>query len=642
MLIQRKKRSKVRAWIVGSLLIPVNCYWIIQMEEVRHAPGATLFSLFFNAVFTLLILCLLNLGLRRFAPKISFDNEELLTIYIMVNMATAICSIGMVPILLPVISHAFWGATPENEWSQLFHRHIPRWLVVDDQSVLKGYYRGEASLYHTTKNLATWIPPLLWWSFFIFVLIFVMLCINVIVRRRWIEQEKLSYPIAEIPLNLVNSDFYNRWLWVGFAIAAGISLINGLHFLHPGFPGLTFVKRHSIGYIFTDKPWNALRAMRISFIPSIIGLSFFMPLDLLFSCWFFYFYWQGMRIFGAIVGWRTYPGYGAHAYIVQESVGAYLAILVIAIWRGRRHFLKKVKKGVIENSAKNDRANVPMSYRMAWSGIICGIGILILFCYRAGMSISVAMLFLIFYYAISTAVTRIRAEIGFPQHDLHFGGPVQVITSSVGTANLSGSTLGALPLFWFISRWFISHIMPHQLEGFRMSERVGMSNKRTLWSVIIGSAVGIAATFWLLLHVSYKVGIDNIPYMSLAWAREPWLYLQQWLRSPTEMDYNYIGLVGLGFAFALFLAIMRMLFLWWPLHPIGYAVAGSYGMSYLWSCMLVSWVLKWLILRYGGLKGYRQAAPLFLGLVLGEFSVTGIWTIIGIALNLPRLYQFWI
>ena len=253
------------------------------------------------------------------------------------------------------------------------------------------------------------------------------------------------------------------------------------------------------------------------------------------------------------------------------------------------------------------------------------------------MSIKVAILFLLFYYAISTAITRLRAEVGFPKHDVHFGGPIQMITSSVGTANLTRSTLGAMPLFWFISRLFLGHIMPHQLEGFKISDKNGMSNQRTLWSMLLGSAVGIVAALWILLHISYKVGLDNMPYPSLyAWAREPWLYLQQWLLNPTKMDYHHIGLVGLGFAFALVLAIMRTRFLWWPLHPIGYAVAGSYGMSFLWSCMLVSWVLKWFILRYGGIKRYRQAAPLFLGLILGEFSVVGIRTIIGIALNLPR------
>jgi len=290
-----KNRSYTRAWIIGLLLIPINCYWIVQMEEVRRAAGATVFSLFFNTIFTLWVLFLLNWSLRRFAPQISLNNRELLTVYLMVNMVTAMCSYGMLPILLPVMTYVFWGASRENEWRELFHRDLPRWLMVDDPSVLAEYYRGEASLY-TTRNLTAWLPPLLWWSLVTFVLIFVMLCINIILRRQWIEHEKLSYPIAEIPLNLVNPNFYSRLMWLGFALAAGINLINGLHFLHPNLPALAFFKRKSIGYIFTEKPWSALRAMRISFIPSIIGLSFFMPLNLLFSCWFFYFYWQGMRI----------------------------------------------------------------------------------------------------------------------------------------------------------------------------------------------------------------------------------------------------------------------------------------------------------------------------------------------------------
>lgn len=64
-------------------------------------------------------------------------------------------------------------------------------------------------------------------------------------------------------------------------------------------------------------------------------------------------------------------------------------------------------------------------------------------------------------------------------------------------------------------------------------------------------------------------------------------------------------------------------------------------MSFLWTCLLVAWILKWFILRYGGIIRYRQFAPLFLGLILGEFSVTGIWTILGLCLNWPELYNFW-
>ena len=609
------------------------------MEEIRRGGGATAFSLFFNAVFTLWALFLFNKGLRRWAPKIAFDTRELLTVYIMVNMVTALCSIAaMLPVLPSVLTYAFWGATEENEWRQMFHKDLPEWLVVNEPSVLRDYYLGEASLY-TAKNLAAWMTPLLWWTFFTCVLLFVMLCINVIVRRQWIEQEKLAYPIAEIPLNLVQSGGYSRLLWIGFAIAAGINIVNGIHFLDSSFPGLTFFKFRHIGYIFTEKPWTALRAMRVSFMPSIIGLSFFMPLDLLFSCWFFYLYWQGMRVVGVMLGWQKYPAYGRHAYIVQESVGAYLAVLAIAIWRGRQHFIQTMQRPTIENR-ETERSNTPISYRMAWCGMGCGLVILILFCYKAGMEMSVAIAFVLFYYILSTAITRLRAEFGFPAHDVHFGGPAQMITSAVGTANLTQGTRATLPLFWYISRMYLGHIMPHQLEGFKIASRSRMSYHTTFWSMLLGGTFGTVVALWLLLHLGFKFGLDNIPYPG--WGREAWSYLQEWLRRPTEVDYYHMVLMGFGAVVASFLTFMRARFVWWPLHPMGYAVAGSYGMSFVWSCMLVSWVLKWLILRHGGIKQYRKAVPLFLGLILGEFSVASIWTIVGIAMNLPRIYNFWI
>ena len=159
-------QSIARAWMVGVCLIAMNCYWLIQMESLRRAFGATFFSLFFNAVFTLWMLFLLNRLLHRYTPKLAFDNRELLTIYIMVNMVSSLCSYTAQLTVIPhVITYPFWGATPENDWRQLFHKDLPQWLVVEEPSVLIGYYRGEANLY-TARHLAAWLPPLLWWSFF--------------------------------------------------------------------------------------------------------------------------------------------------------------------------------------------------------------------------------------------------------------------------------------------------------------------------------------------------------------------------------------------------------------------------------------------------------------------------------------------
>ena len=63
-------------------------------------------------------------------------------------------------------------------------------------------------------------------------------------------------------------------------------------------------------------------------------------------------------------------------------------------------------------------------------------------------------------------------------------------------------------------------------------------------------------------------------------------------------------------------------------------------MHQLWMCMFIAWTIKLLLLRYGGLRLYRQAVPLFLGLILGECVMGSLWTIIGILLNM-QTYAFW-
>jgi len=69
------------------------------------------------------------------------------------------------------------------------------------------------------------------WAVFLFILVFVMLCINAILRRQWIERERLTYPIIQLPLEMATSRgaasiFRNRLMWIGFSIAAGIDIRN--------------------------------------------------------------------------------------------------------------------------------------------------------------------------------------------------------------------------------------------------------------------------------------------------------------------------------------------------------------------------------------------------------------------------------
>ena len=640
----RKKDSgfTAKALIIGILLIPVNCYWVVGGESVYNSYSPSGVALFSNVVFTIFVLVIFNLLIERFLRHLILTQAELLTIYVMLCMATSIGGHGFVQILPPLMGHAFWFATSENEWQQLFFRYLPAWLIVSDKTVLKGYYQGDSNLY-LYEHIKTWLTPLLWWSAFVFAFIFVMLCINIIVRKQWIDQDKLAYPIIQLPLALTRQEnssrlLGSRLLWIGFAVAAGIDIFNGLSYLYPTIPRIP-VKVTNIGYLFSEKPWSAIGWLPISFYPAMIGLAFFIPLHLSFSAWFFYLSYKFQRVMGSIAGLSTLPGFPDND---SQSSGAYIALFVIALWGTRAH-LSTVFVPFFNNSKRrSDGTDEPMHYRRAIFSLMLAIAFITFFCLKAGMTLGVIMVFFAIYYAIATAIARMRAELGAPIHDLHFVGPDQMLTDFVGTRYLQKADLSLFSLFWFFNRAHYSDIMPQQLEGFKIAERAGIDNRKLLYAMIIAIVVAIPSTFWVVLHFMYKLGATSgvVGYhVGPAW--ESFNRLQRWYLQPTDTNWAAVGFTSFGFLFTIILMVMRTHFIWWPFHPTGYAIAGSWAMGIIWLPIFISWLAKLMIIQYGGLKMHRQAGIFFIGLILGEFIIGGIWSIMGMTLNI-RTYKVWV
>ncbi|MBC8235697.1 hypothetical protein H8E77_39625, partial [bacterium] len=192
-----KSDSIYKAVILGCLLIPLNCYWVVQIEMGRYLSYPTCISLFFNVVFNIFVLLALNVILVRLLPRFAFTSRDLLIIYTMLSVATGISGLDMMQDVVSNLGHAFWYATPENEWKQLFWRYLPKHLVVDDIKALRGYYEEPSTLF-TKEHFSAWLVPFLSWSAFISLLILMMVCINVVLRKQWIEREKLSYPIIQL------------------------------------------------------------------------------------------------------------------------------------------------------------------------------------------------------------------------------------------------------------------------------------------------------------------------------------------------------------------------------------------------------------------------------------------------------------
>ena len=616
-----------RAILIGTILTIPNVYWILDSAGQGYP---TTISLYFNVIFCIFILTGTNLALKRITPRLAFSQGELLTIYVMLAIASSLAGHDVLRVLIPMIPYAFWHATPENDWTHLFHRYIPDWIAVKDKRFLTEYYRGETSFYQW-EIIEGWITTTLTWGGFLCALVLAMVFINALVRKQWTEHEKLSYPIIQLPLEMTNFGranlLTNKVMWLGFGIAGAIDILNGLHHLYPTVPSLGG-RLYDLRPFFTQKPWSAIGWTPIAVFPFAVGMAFFIPLDLSFSCWFFYLFWKVERIFGDALGIRGMPNF---PFTDEQSFGAYIGLFVIAIIATRKH-LAYVIQHIFKPKQAND-SDEPMSYRGMLICLILCLIFLTIFCNAAGMSIWAIIIFFGIYYAISTAVTRMRAELGSPVHDLHFIGPDEMMPRIFGTRFLGPRNLTMLAYLFSINRAYRGHPMPHILEGFKLAERTRISNRWLLVAMCIAVVIGTYGSFWAFYHISYVEGARD-------WfAGRPFNRLQSWLTSPRAPDVPAIVAMIIGFLITGFLMIMRIKLFWWPFHPAGFAISSSWSMNVFWFSIFVSSVIKWLILKQGGINLHRKLIPFFLGLILGEFIIGSGWSLIGITLNKP-MYRF--
>jgi hypothetical protein len=176
-----------------------------------------------------------------------------------------------------------------------------------------------------------------------------------------------------------------------------------------------------------------------------------------------------------------------------------------------------------------------------------------------------------------------------------------------------------------------------------MAERTRMNLRYLAFALMLAALLGSLSGFWALIDRGYQLGMEARAYSpSLsAFGIEPYRRLDRWLTTPTDTLIAESGFMICGFIIASFLMLFRMRFVWWPLHPAGFAISTSWGMNVTWSCLFVSWLIKWLLLRHGGIGLHRRVAPFFLGLILGEFTVGSLWTLFGILARMST-YGFWV
>ena len=326
-----------------------------------------------GAVFLLFLLTLfINPLLKLVHPSWGLNRRELLVVYVMMVMASPIPTL-FVAKFLSAISYPFYYATAENEWRQLIHPYIPDWLMVHDLETARKFYEGSGR--DEPIPWEVWRSVIVVWTPFICALFLMMISFMAILRKQWIEHERLIYPLMQVPLAMTEEGeddqklspfFKNPIMWAGFAIPA---LWGTLHGLYNYFPETIPIAQNVDPVRMDVQVFRRTADLYVALRFNIIGFFYFLKTDIAFSLWFFNLLSFAVRgIFGILGVVSSETGGAGHAvrdpFLAYQSMGAILVLFLGGIWTARKH-LSGVWRKAFKGDESIDDSDEILSYRAA-------------------------------------------------------------------------------------------------------------------------------------------------------------------------------------------------------------------------------------------------------------------------------------
>jgi len=425
-----------RSLVVGTgFAVAINlaspyCEWVLhsQLLTPNYFPIGLAF-LFFGVV------ALLNPALKAARRSWGLSQGELAVVFVMAAVATTIPTYGVCGYMLATISAPYYFATVENRWESYFHQYLPEWCLPQGGLEMQWFFEG---LPHGESiPWGFWGPALFWWLLFLAFALLGCLSLIVILRKQWMEHERLAYPLAETAVAMTECDsrpapaFMRSGLfWTGFSVSFLLMAWRIATYFYPPLPQIPL----SLPAL---RIARAFPAIHLTLYWPMMAIAYFIHLDVSFSIWFFVvlgviqegiFNRLGFSITSSLA---VYHYDASRPALAWQSGGAFAAMVVIVLWAARRH-LREVWAAAIGGSATDDADEI-MSYRAAVVGVIVsGVFLMSWFCWL-GMNLVASTLFVLAAVTIFLGLSRILAE----------GGLVFVrmpLTAQSMTMNIMGSS----------------------------------------------------------------------------------------------------------------------------------------------------------------------------------------------------------
>ncbi|MBK34965.1 MAG: hypothetical protein CME26_05475 [Gemmatimonadetes bacterium] len=618
--IETQRAVTWKAVTIGLILVLAAALGGFYARHILHTTRLAQNHLSLAAVFPFFIVAVF---LRR---PLRINRGELLVVFSMGLIASTLPTYFLSR-LISSLAVPHYLADPTNGWAEYTHEHLPTWAVIQPGPALTWFFeglpRGESIPWDV------WIWPLLWWFSLLGAVCLILFSTMVILRKQWIEYERLEFPLVEVPLVLVGREPEDRsffppllrssLFWLGFGFSAAGILWNVLGYFSHDLPKAPWrLSPISIGY--------GVSPIRMALYWPIVGFTYLIKLDVSFSIVFFFILAVAQEATYNRFGLKiSEPNFAGTSFIPVgwQMMGVWIVVVGYGLWVARGH-LGNVWRKAIHRDPTVDDSDELLSYRTAVLSFLGGNLFLGGWLYASGLELWVVGIFMPGMMVIYLGITRIIAETGVIT--IRAVMLPQVFTMfAFGTDVISTRTMAALGLSMGWHGDMKTTLMPAIAHSVKLFDTIKGQRRALAGAILAACGVGIAASIFYIIVMAYQTGAGNYgSQISGGLARGPWDFVVKYSRSPVPPDWRKLAFLGSGMGLTTMLYVLRARFPWWPFHPLGLAAGAAYPVTNVIFPIFIGWMCKFAILRFGGSRTYRGARPVFLGLIMGYYVAAGI------------------
>jgi len=584
--------------------------------------------------FTVFMMAVVPL-VRWLAPRAAFSRAELIVVFAMTFVGAIFPTLSMVGFIPSMLATPYYFATPENQWASLLLPHLPKWAFPPNEGgVMEWFFQGMPE--GETFPWTVWVLPLTWWTMALAGLATATFCGTVILRRQWVERERLAFPLAQVPLAMVEPGkgrlpafMGSKVFWIGAGLPLFATAWNVISFFDPTFP--TFPLFHGSHYVPIAPGFPGIRT-KVNLL--VMGFAYLTPLEVLFSVWFFHVVAivqvGTMNRLGLTLPWGIWNGLSPMT--AWQDQGAFIVFVGLSLWMARRHLRNVARKAWDPRWDGVDDSTEPVSYRAAVVGLAVGVVLVASWLHRLGMGWGTLVVYGLGFVVSYLGITKIVAQCGLPY-----------VRNPVPPQTFAACTLGSIAIgpagliamaatfaIWCDNKPILATTMMH---NHRVGDELGRRARVLPWATALTCIAAFSLALYLTLRICYAKGGATTGCWEIRGGNIMFFdrFVRK-IRNPAGPDWSRLMYMGIGAAVMLVLSFLKYRFAWWPLHPIGFCIGGGEVIANCAFTLFLTWLIKAIILKVGGITLFRKSRPFFLGLLLGyalgvglSFVVDVIW-----------------